>query len=249
MTKICTKCGEEKDVTMYQSRVVNEKVYYRGECNQCRKANRVTSDIEKEKNRVRANRRYNTNKVEINKRLREINTNKYTPITTRDICKVFGVKETTYHSRVALGYDSYTALTMKNKKQYTDKDRGLGRKESIRKSHEKRKSCPGLHLQHVYSARVRMAMKAYNATKCYKTEDLLGLGVNAFRQYMENLFTEGMTFGNYGLHGWHIDHIIPCAYFDLTDPEQQKMCFHYTNLQPLWAEENLKKGAKLDYEC
>ena len=45
----------------------------------------------------------------------------------------------------------------------------------------------------------------------------------------------------------HIDHIIPCSSFDLSDPKQQKICFHYTNLQPLWAVDNLKKGARLDY--
>ena len=48
-----------------------------------------------------------------------------------------------------------------------------------------------------------------------------------------------MSWDNYG--DWHIDHIIPCAAFDLTDIEQQKKCFNYKNLQPLWAEENLKK--------
>ena len=51
-----------------------------------------------------------------------------------------------------------------------------------------------------------------------------------------------MTRKNYGL--WHVDHIKPCFSFDLTDPEQQKICFHYTNLQPLWALENIKKGKK-----
>jgi hypothetical protein len=57
-----------------------------------------------------------------------------------------------------------------------------------------------------------------------------------------------MSWGNYGLHGWHVDHIIPCASFDLTDPEQQRQCFHYTNLQPLWAEDNLRKSDKLPHE-
>lgn len=54
-----------------------------------------------------------------------------------------------------------------------------------------------------------------------------------------------MTWANYGKSGWHIDHIKPCASFDLSDPDQQKACFHYSNLQPLWAFDNLSKGAKL----
>jgi hypothetical protein len=49
-----------------------------------------------------------------------------------------------------------------------------------------------------------------------------------------------MTWDNYG--EWHMDHIQPCASFDQTDPEQQKICWHYTNYQPLWAEDNLRKS-------
>ena len=66
--------------------------------------------------------------------------------------------------------------------------------------------------------------------------------------YLESLFQEGMTWDNYNFYGWHIDHIIPIASFDLSDPEQQKKCFHYTNLQPLWASDNLQKGVKLDWK-
>ncbi len=56
-------------------------------------------------------------------------------------------------------------------------------------------------------------------------------------------FTNGMAWDDYG--DWHIDHILPCISFDLSDENQQKICFHYTNLQPLWATDNLKKGSKI----
>ena len=75
------------------------------------------------------------------------------------------------------------------------------------------------------------------------TEKLLGCTFEYFIEYLQRLFKVGMTWKNYGK--WHIDHIKPCASFDLSKLEAQKKCFHYTNLQPLWAEENLKKGAKI----
>jgi hypothetical protein len=81
--------------------------------------------------------------------------------------------------------------------------------------------------------------------KTSKTLDLLGCSAQFLRTYIEDKFLEGMTWDNYGKYGWHVDHITPCSSFDLTDIEQQKMCFHYTNLQPLWAIDNLKKSNKI----
>ena len=72
---------------------------------------------------------------------------------------------------------------------------------------------------------------------------LLGCSVYEFIKHLESKFTEGMNWDNYGK--WHIDHIVPCASFDLSDIEQQKLCFHYSNLQPLWAEDNLRKSDKV----
>ena len=75
---------------------------------------------------------------------------------------------------------------------------------------------------------------------------LLGCSVEDFKNYFENKFKEGMIWENYGK--WHIDHIRPCVSFDLTKVEEQKKCFYYTNLQPLWAKENHIKSGKINYE-
>ena len=69
-----------------------------------------------------------------------------------------------------------------------------------------------------------------SALKCKKsnsTLDLVGCSIQDLKIYLENKFQDGMSWNNYG--EWHIDHISPCANFDLTDIEQQKICFHYTN--------------------
>ena len=79
--------------------------------------------------------------------------------------------------------------------------------------------------------------------KAGKTFELVGCSLVELRKHLESQFKLGMTWENYG-PVWHVDHIRPCASFDLSDPEQQKQCFHYTNLQPLWAADNLSKGDK-----
>lgn len=91
-------------------------------------------------------------------------------------------------------------------------------------------------------ARLRKALRSQDATKCHKTIELLGCTLETFKSYLESQFTNGMSWQN---RNFDIDHKIPCSYFDLTDPEQVKKCFHYTNLQPLSPSENLKKSNKL----
>ena len=77
--------------------------------------------------------------------------------------------------------------------------------------------------------------------------ELIGCTMDYLKKYISNKFTEGMTWKNHGSgkDKWHIDHIKPCASFNLIDIQQQKECFHYSNLQPLWEPDNLRKGAKI----
>jgi len=84
--------------------------------------------------------------------------------------------------------------------------------------------------------------------KSAPTLKLLGCTIKGFKEYFESKFTEGMAWSKFLRGEIHIDHITPCASFDLTKPEQQQICFHYTNLQPLWARDNMSKGAKLDWQ-
>jgi len=90
-------------------------------------------------------------------------------------------------------------------------------------------------------ARLRKAIKGSN--KSASTKKLLGCTIEYLKQHLEKQFTERMTFENYGK--WHIDHIIPCSSFNMENEEEQRQCFHYTNLQPLWAEDNLRKSNKI----
>jgi hypothetical protein len=88
-----------------------------------------------------------------------------------------------------------------------------------------------------------MALKTQNTQKSSRTIPLLGCDIQWLIAWLEIQFRPEMTWENYG-PVWHIDHIQPCASFDLKDPQQQKLCFHWTNLQPLFATENRIKYAK-----
>ena len=78
--------------------------------------------------------------------------------------------------------------------------------------------------------------------KSCKSFDLIGCSPLDLRQHLEQHFDSRMSWENYGSY-WHVDHIRPLASFDLSDPDQQKRAFHWSNLQPLSASENRKKGA------
>jgi hypothetical protein len=89
--------------------------------------------------------------------------------------------------------------------------------------------------------RVSKAIK--NKIKPITIENVLGCTRNELMEHLQKQFTNGMTWENYGQ--WHIDHIIPLASFDLTELEQFKKACHYTNLQPLWAKDNISKSDKI----
>jgi hypothetical protein len=101
----------------------------------------------------------------------------------------------------------------------------------------------GYRMQENIRSRMRYLLKGYYKSKA--TLELLGCSDDQLKKHLEKQFEPSMTWDNYGYYGWHIDHIRPCSSFDLSDLEQQKQCFHYTNLQPLWAKDNYIKGNKI----
>lgn len=86
---------------------------------------------------------------------------------------------------------------------------------------------------------------AGKSKKSARTTELLGAPWVWVEAYLEEQFQPGMSWENHG-PVWHIDHIRPCSSFDLADPEQQRMCFHWTNLQPLFALDNFRKSDTYD---
>jgi hypothetical protein len=94
-----------------------------------------------------------------------------------------------------------------------------------------------------YRTRIWQALNG--KSKSAKTIDLLGCSVEFFKNWLEYQFYDNMSWDNHG-KWWHIDHVIPCASFDLSDPDQQKTCFNWRNLAPLRADKNISKSDKRD---
>ncbi len=103
---------------------------------------------------------------------------------------------------------------------------------------EYRRTNPNYAIRHRVSNRIRELVIGGKATS---TTEYLGCSINELRAHLEAQFTGGMDWNRFLAGDIHIDHIRPCCSFDLTDPEQQKTCFHWTNLRPLWKVDNLKK--------
>lgn len=129
---------------------------------------------------------------------------------------------------------------IKNKKRYNQL--------AVKYQRIKYKTDPGFNIRMRLSSRIREVLKSSYTTKKNKTVDYLGISIPEFKIHIEKQFYinkktgEMMNWNN--MSKWHLDHIIPCYSYDLTKVEAQKKCFHYTNLRPMWAEENLKKGNK-----
>lgn len=123
-------------------------------------------------------------------------------------------------------------------------------KASRKREAERRRQDPNLRIASAASSLIRIALKKQHTAKNTKTTKLLGCSVQEYTLYLENLFEPWMSWDNYGQHKpdgikrWQIDHIVPLSHFDLTDPEQQKLAFHYTNTRPLEAFKNISEGNK-----
>jgi Prasinovirus endonuclease VII len=101
----------------------------------------------------------------------------------------------------------------------------------------------------ISSLRRRLRQAVRGSPKSTTTLRLLGCTPDELKIWLQRRFRDGMGWHNYGSagadgRGWQVDHIRPCASFDLTNPKHQAKCFHFSNLQPIWAADNLAKRDK-----
>ena len=196
----------------------------------------------------------------------EYRQNNKTRIKNRDL--IYKSKNREYINKQAKEYYTKNKETILNKQKTPDelkKRRMLGRLRRLNNpsviiyekayslknkthllEHRNKRNKERYMLDKQYKLRVLLRNRILKALKGSQKSDhtiqLLGCSINTLQIHLEKLFQSGMTWSNHGK--WEIDHIRPCASFDLNDPKQQIECFHYTNLQPLWAKDNRFKGSK-----
>lgn len=146
-------------------------------------------------------------------------------------------------------FDKEMARNKKYRQENKEKINEYRRKSQSHKEyrrkyfHHRYKNDPLFVIEQALRRRLHSALKG--KTKSAATLNLLGCSVEKLKKHLEKQFQKGMTWNNYGMYGWHIDHIIPCSAFNLNLESEQRKCFNYTNLQPLWAIDNIKKGDKI----
>jgi hypothetical protein len=184
------------------------------------------------KDRAKVWKKANSEKVKLRNRIARRKYCKANPDHVKTLRKAWGLanpeKEKAYRER---GRERYRIWRQANRE----------RRNSIEK--EYRESDPIHKLLCQYRSMLHLKLKQQRAEKSKQGIELLGCDIQWLAAWLEVQFQSGMTWENYG-PVWHVDHKRPCASFDLSDPVQQRLCFHWTNLQPLFAEENLRKGAK-----
>jgi hypothetical protein len=243
-TKKCIDCGEEKAINEF-CKHKNCAQGYRNQCAMC--------------NRIMQKKRYeNKHKELIEKKRKYYNENK--DIINKKRMENYHLKRDSYLESRRKYEKKNKDRVIEWKRNYNENNKGrileLARarfekkdkeekRAMYRKDAEKRKNSVQYKMRSSCSGRIAYALKKYGKVKSDRTEHLLGCSIAFFIKHIESQFTEGMCWESYGKYGWHVDHIYPCAAFDLTKESELRKCFHYSNHQPLWAFDNLSKHANI----
>lgn len=228
-TKVCNKCNLEKDICEF-GKLKSSRDGYRYFCKKCR--NNIEKTYEGSNVSERKKKWRNNNKEKIKNHYQE------TKQIILDYQKKY--REENLDKIKERGKKYYNI----NKKEILDKNK-IYRKntKNIRNIYEskKKKNDPIYSLLCGMRSRLCNYLKMCDVTKRNKTFDIVGCSPEFLKEHLETQFTDGMSWDNRS--EWHIDHIIPLSSAK-TEDELYKLC-HYTNLQPLWAEDNLRKSNKI----
>lgn len=216
--KICTECNIEKQLNEF-TKDSKGKYGVKSKCKQCIKDYRNTYNVA---NKLKTQQYYIDNKERINKQSK----------TTYELNREHYIKKHTQY-----GKDNpevrrkHTAKYLKSNPDYY-------------KAYRKHRyhNDPQFKLRVILGTRLNKALKTHS--KSTSILNLIGCSMDELKEHIEKQFTDVMSWENHGIY-WEIDHILPCDSFNLIDIEQQKQCFHYSNLQPLPKIDNRIKSNKI----
>jgi hypothetical protein len=139
-------------------------------------------------------------------------------------------------ARRAADPERHLAAVKRSQAKYPDKKRAL---------HRQWRQRPGNRIGFNLRRNLHQALKVRASGRDWRSDaklkSIIGCSKAELIAHIERQFQPGMSWDNYGRGGWEMDHIKPCASFDLTDHEQVSRCFHYTNLRPLWQSANVRR--------
>jgi hypothetical protein len=256
--KTCTKCGRTLDLEMFHKNI-RSKDGRKSTCKECRKIHEPYIKKKRSPEVAERNRQNSRNYAKKVKASPEL-------LQRRNRLRL----EFYYRKKDSRGFlekrnqESRRRYNdrMKNSTEFKEKMRqkGIDRWKRIKNSPEfkekfnekmrERRLIPKYRIDDNFSQAIRCALKGRKGGR--KWEDLVGYTLFDLMSHLEALFHPGMTWENYGQYGWHIDHIKPKSLFKYETPEEEefKKCWSLENLQPLWAEDNIRKGNRYmeDYD-
>lgn len=238
MTKICSQCGAEKPTTEFYTKASGR---IRNPCKTCKQVkNKLWNKANPERVRAASRKRHADNPEVMRGHSRKWQR------ANREKCRSrFRLWQERNREKIRKDARLWRTANPDKIRDYHNRWR-LANPEKVRigirnwwaKAGEKQRLA-----RFAKSCRARILQALKGESKSASSLELLGCSVAQLKAHIEGQFQPGMTWENRGFRGWHLDHIKPCSKFDLTDAAQQKLCFHFSNLQPLWATANLKKHA------
>lgn len=236
-TKICRKCKLDKDINEFSKKNTSKD----GKQNICKYCDKQESKKWKENNKEKVKLQRERYLKKNPEKLKEYQKEYQKKWAKKNPEKV-KLKRKKYNLKNCEKNKEYCNLWRQNnpdyKKTYNENNR-----EKNWEYEKKRRKNVLVKLACNIRCRVKNFLKSKNINKTNKTFNIVGCSPELLKEHLEKQFTEGMSWDNHGRFGWHIDHIIPLSSAN-TDEEIYKLC-HYTNLQPLWAFDNLTKGDKI----
>jgi len=217
-TKICNKCNQKKFIIeFYRDQYKEDRLT--SQCKECiKKRVKKYGLLNKQKVSKQNHLYYLKHKIKwlIRAKLPKIKKQK------KEYMKIY--RKT--HSGHIINYRKTHKIQIKN----------------YQKKYNKNRKERDINYRILCNLRTRIWEVLKGKNKSLSTMKLVDCSIEQLKEHLQNQFKTGMNWSNYGK--WHVDHIRPCASFDLSKPKEQRKCFNYTNLRPLWAIENIRRNRK-----